>query len=124
MESQAHEQEARRIARQLSQLIRAQGRSQRSIEEELGLGSAVLSKMLNGTIRLQVSHVLMILAALEISPGQFFRALYPKEERDHPALAKLREEPAEVPGEESTEFDDRIRRSLLRLLGQPLQRKS
>jgi transcriptional regulator with XRE-family HTH domain len=117
MRNEAYEQEALRVARHLHQLIRIQERSQRSIEKELGLGSAILSKMLNGTIRLQVSHVLMILDALGIPPGQFFRAVYPKKGREHAALVKLRQAAGDELEEDSPEFDARVRRSLLRLLG-------
>jgi len=122
MRDQLSEQEARRLAHHLHELIRIQKRSQRSIEQQLGLGTSGLSKILNGTIRLQVGHVLMILGVLGISPGQFFRAAYPKEEPEHPALVKLRELAGEGrPQEESPEFDARVRRSLLRLLGEPLR---
>jgi transcriptional regulator with XRE-family HTH domain len=121
MKSDAHEQETQRITRELHRLIRIQERSQRSVEQELGLGSAVLSKMLNGTIRLQVSHVFMLLDVLGISPGQFFRYAYPKEEKEHPSLAKLRELNGEAEEVDSPEFDDRVRRALVRLLGEPLR---
>ncbi len=118
MRAQEHEQETRRIAEHLHELIRIQKRSQRSIEQELGLGSAILSKMLNGTIRLQFSHVLMILSALGVPPGQFFRTVFPQKGHDHPSLIKLRELHGEVQEQDSPEFDDRVRRSLLRLLGE------
>jgi len=117
---QDHDKESRRLAQHLYELLRIQKRSQRSIEQQLGLGSAGLSKILNGTIRLQVGHLLMILGVLGISPGQFFRAAYPKEEPEHPTLAKLRELKGDLKGEEeSPMFDDRVRRALLRLLKEP-----
>jgi len=117
---QEHEEESRRLAQHLYELLRIQKRSQRSIEQQLGLGSAGLSKILNGTIRLQVGHLLMILGVLGISPGQFFRAAYPKEEPEHPSLAKLRELKGDLKeDEESPLFDDRVRRALLRLLKEP-----
>lgn len=118
--NQEHEEESRRLAQHLYELLRIQKRSQRSIEQQLGLGSAGLSKILNGTIRLQIGHVLMILDVLGVSPGQFFRAVYPKEEPEHPTLAKLREIKGDLKeGEDSPVFDDRVRRSLLRLLREP-----
>ena len=116
---QGHEEESRRLAQLLYQMLRIQNRSQRSIEQQLGLGSAGLSKILNGTIRLQAGHLLMILGVLGISPGQFFRAAYPKEEPEHPTLAKLREIKGETVEEDSPVFDARVRRSLLRLLQEP-----
>jgi transcriptional regulator with XRE-family HTH domain len=120
MRDQEQEQEVRRIAEHLQELIRIEKRSQRSIEQQLGLGSAILSKMLNGTIRLQLSHVLMVLSALEIPPGQFFRAVFPNRGgKEHPALVKLREMHGELVEQDSPELDDRIRRSLLRILKEP-----
>jgi transcriptional regulator with XRE-family HTH domain len=118
MNQDAYEQQTRNLAQQLHRVMRIQGRSQRSVEQQLGLGSAVLSKMLNGTIRLQVSHVFMLLDVLGISPGQFFRFVYPQNEPEHPDLEKLRLARGEVEPVDSPEFDDRVRRSLLRLLGE------
>ena len=82
--------EARRLAERLALLIRASGRSLRSLEQELGLSSSMLSKMLNGTMRLQMAHVFMILRALGVGPGIFFRWAYPAEPRTSPLLDKVR----------------------------------
>jgi transcriptional regulator with XRE-family HTH domain len=119
-----HTQEIRRITQLLNQLIQIEGRSQRSLEQELGLGSSGMSKILKGVIRLQVSHVLTILGALGIPPGQFFALIFPNEGRAHPSLKKLRELEGVEVEEDSPEFDNRVRRSLLRLLTNELQRKA
>jgi transcriptional regulator with XRE-family HTH domain len=118
-----HEQEIRRITQLLSQLIHIEGRSQRSLEQELGLGSSGVSKILKGVIRLQVSHVLTILGALGIPPGQFFGLVFPSQGREHPSLEKLRELEGVAVEEDSPEFDNRVRRALLRLLAKELHRK-
>ena len=107
----------------LNKLLQLEGRSQRSVEQELGLGSSGMSKILKGIIRLQVSHVLMILEALEIPPGQFFRLVYPEEGQEHPTLAKLRESEGAVAEEDSPDFDARVRRALLRLLSGESERE-
>jgi hypothetical protein len=63
----------------------------------------------------------MLLAVLGISPGQFFRYAYPKEEKEHPSLARLRELNGEGEEADSPEFDDKVRRALVRLLGEQLR---
>ena len=125
MPPREHERDIRRMIELLNKLLQLEGRSQRSLEQELGLGSSGMSKILKGVIRLQVSHVLMILEALEIPPGQFFRLVYPEEGREHPALAKLREAESEGAVEEadSPDFDARVRRALLRLLSGESERE-
>jgi transcriptional regulator with XRE-family HTH domain len=117
--------ESRRLAELLSLLVRLSRRSRRSIEEELGLGSSALSKILGGTVRLQVTHVLEILAVLEVDPGDFFRVAYPRRHlRQSPLLERARSflqpEDEEAGGEEGfeelPEFQERVRRVLLQLL--------
>jgi hypothetical protein len=118
-----HEREAARLAELLSLLVRTSGRSRRSIEQELGLGSAGLGKILGGTVRLQMSHVLMILAALHVDPGDFFRWVYPFRGRSSELIEHARAlgspEPLEAglpPDRPDAAFDERVRASLLRLL--------
>lgn len=123
-EPEPYAQDIRRITQLLNQLIHIEGRSQRSLEQQLGLGSSGMSKILKGVIRLQVSHVLSILEALGIPPGQFFALVFPGQGREHPSLEKLRELEGVAVEEDSPEFDDRVRRSLLRLLSGELQGKA
>ena len=120
--------DSRRLAELLSVLVRVSGRSRRSIEEELGLGSSVLSKILGGTVRLQVSHVLDILAVLQVDPGDFFRMAFPRRRlRQSPVLEKarpfLQPEPAEAGGgtgeyafDDLPDFEERVRRVLLQMI--------
>lgn len=120
-------EDTRRLAEILSVLIRVSGRSRRSIEEEMGLGSSGLSKILGGTVRLQVTHVLDILQALEVDPGDFFRMAFPRRRlRQSPILEKARALIRQGPGEpgeddafgELPEFEERVRRVLLQILGE------
>src|SRR4051812_47270063 len=78
------DQEARRLVHLLADLVRISGRSLRSLEEELGMGSSVMSKILNGVIRPQLSYVLLIAPAIGISPAEFFQLAYTKKMPLHP----------------------------------------
>jgi transcriptional regulator with XRE-family HTH domain len=124
--SEGDEGEVQRLADLLSMLIKVSGRSRRSIEEELGLGSSGLSKILGGTVRLQVSHVLSILRVLQVDPADFYRMAYPRRRLRQSAIleearALLRQDPAEEEAlEEMPDFEERVRRVLLRMLsGRP-----
>lgn len=125
--------DTRRLADLLSLLVRLSRRSRRSIEEELGLGSSGLSKILGGTVRLQVTHVLDILAVLEVDPGDFFRVAYPRRQlRQSPLLDRARSflqpEDGEAAGGEvgfdEPEFQERVRRVLLQLLSGEVRARS
>jgi transcriptional regulator with XRE-family HTH domain len=70
------EAESRRIAALLHSLVKFSGRSIRSIEEELGVGSSSLGKVLKGSIQLQYGHILKILEAIGVTPAQFFQVAY------------------------------------------------
>jgi hypothetical protein len=117
-----HEREAVRLAELLSLLVRVSGRPRRSLEQELELGSGGLGKILGGTTRLQMSHVLMILAALGVDPGDFFRWVYPFRGRSSELIESARAlgspapEAAPPPAVADAAFDERVRESLLRLL--------
>src|SRR6185436_3198483 len=117
-----HAREAVRLAELLSLLVRVSGRSRRSLEQELGLGSGGLGRILGGTARLQMSHVLMILAALGVDPGDFFRWVYPFRGRSSELIENARAlgspppEAALPPAIADAAFDERVRESLLRLL--------
>jgi transcriptional regulator with XRE-family HTH domain len=119
-----HADEVARISRILQQLIEIDGRSQRTLEPLLGLGSSGLSKVLNGVVRLQMDHVLRILDVLEIPPGQFFAEVFPSRGKKHAALLKLREINGAPEEEDSPEFDARVGRALLRILQDQLQQET
>jgi transcriptional regulator with XRE-family HTH domain len=123
--------DSRRLADLLSVLVRVSGRSRRSIEEEMGLGSSALSKILGGTVRLQVSHLLDILAVLQVDPADFFHMAFPRRRlRQSPILEKARPflqpepgnpgNPGDTAGgndlDELPEFEERVRHVLLKMI--------
>lgn len=129
MEDALIDAEVRRLAELLDRVVRLSKRSRRSLEADLGLGSSGLSKILNGTIRLQVSHVLSVLEALEVDPYDFFRVAYGKRRLGKsPVIEQLRAllgpdrekgagEKEEPPaGDELPGFEERVRQVLLKLL--------
>jgi transcriptional regulator with XRE-family HTH domain len=120
---QTQEEQIDRTTRSLQHLIEIDGRSQRTLEPLLGLGSSGLSKVLHGVVRLQMDHVLRILDVLEIPPGQFFAEVFPARGKTHPSLVKLREINGEPEEEDSPEFDARVGRALLRLLADQLRQE-
>jgi len=121
-----HEKEARRLIELLGRMVKLSGRSQRALEAELGLGSSVLGKILNGSIRPQLAYVLMISEAIGISPGEFFRLAYPKQGIKSPMAKEiLAAEGIDV--DEGTapaadDLDDRVRDALIRVVDE-LRRK-
>jgi len=119
-----HEQEARRLVELLGRLVKLSGRSQRSLEAELALGSSVLGKILNGTIRPQLGYVLMISDAIGVPPGEFFRLAYPKQGIESPLARQILEiEGIDVEeGRVPDDLDERVREALIRLL-ERLRRK-
>ena len=55
--------------------------SQRKIEDHAGFSRGYLSQLLARNLDLKLWHVLAILDALEIPPGEFFRRVYPRSPR-------------------------------------------
>ena len=120
--------EARRLAERLALLIRASGRSLRSLEQELGLSSSMLSKMLNGTMRLQVAHVFMILRALGVGPGIFFRWAFPAEPRTSSLIDKVRASEESLhhraPDEDAADFEARVEKVVRRVVRELMSEQS
>jgi hypothetical protein len=116
-----HEQEVRRLTELLDAVVRVTRHTRRDIEQELGLGSASLSKILSGTVRLQVIHLLMIAEAVGMTPGEFFKLAYPGVELRSPAArsvaATLGLSPGSGAPESPGEFEERVKQALLHLLG-------
>ena len=131
MKGDLTDSEVRRLSELLELLLQISKRSRRSLEADLGLGSSGLSKILKGTVRLQVSHVLTLLEALQVDPYDFFRVAYrtrrlakspliaqllaliePEREKD----AAAKEEPPAAG--ELPEFEERVRQVLLKLLSE------
>ena len=114
----ATEAEASRLADLLTLLVRMSGRSHRSIEKELGFGSAFLSKILRGEVRLQATHILKICEVLEVDPYHFFKMAYPKAKKPPgPIILQGRVAAGLTPvDEEDADLEERIKRILRRLL--------
>jgi hypothetical protein len=112
------EAEARRIADLLALLVRMSGRSHRSIEKDLGFGSAFLSKILRGDVRLQVTHILRICDILEVDAYHFFKMAYPKPKKPPgPVILMGRTAAGMDPvAAEDAELEERIKRILRGLL--------
>ena len=60
----------------------------------------------------------MVLSALGMTPGQFFRVVYPDPGPENPTLVELGKQKGGQQAEDSPEFDGRVLRALVRLLGQ------
>jgi transcriptional regulator with XRE-family HTH domain len=125
MKEDLYEAEIDRIRGLLSTLLAATHEPLRSLEKKMGLSSAGLSKILNGTVNLQLSHILLIIEAAGIDPGQFFQAAYPRRSESrskNPAAeeweATLRAQgnlPTESPADE--DLKEQVREALRSLLG-------
>ena len=119
-QEEAADQEARRLIDLLSRLVKMSGRSLRSMEDDLGMGSSVMSKILNGVIRPQLSYVILIAGALGLSPADFFQLAYPKKTAGNPLVRKYREATGEVEEEEQApaELKEQVREVLLDLFAE------
>jgi hypothetical protein len=121
------DEESRRLARLLLTLLRTANRSVRSVEQQMGVGSSGLGKVLNGTIRLQMGHIFLVLEALDMTPGQFFHLAYPGRQPAHPVSDQfLRErgmEPAD-PQIDAPEMETLVRRTVLRMMKEFLGREA
>lgn len=126
MDSEArNEEESRRLANLLAQLVRLSRRSVRSIEQEHGVGSSGLGKVLNGTVRLQTGHIFMILETLGMTPGQFFQLAYPRREKLHPLVEEMRKTQGLRDAEEpvAADFEAQVRNVFLRMLAEILRQQ-
>lgn len=73
-----HRAEADRLADLLGKVIRLQGHSLRSIEAKAGMAENTLARLVRGKKGLYVVHILQVVEALGIRPGDFFRLAYPE----------------------------------------------
>ena len=124
MKEDRYEAEINRIRRILSSLLASTQEPLRSLEKKMGLSSAGLSKILNGTVHLQLGHILMIIEAAGIEPDRFFHAAYPR--RFPTALNPAADEweatlrvQGDLPPETraSEEIKEQVREALRSLLG-------
>jgi transcriptional regulator with XRE-family HTH domain len=117
-----YQQESRRLADLLLGMVRFSGRNVRSIERELGVANGAIGKVLNGTVRLQVDHILIIVDLLGLTPAQFFQRAYSRQERLKPhrfdkLLEMNRSNTAE---EDDLHLEALVRRVLREILGKAL----
>lgn len=122
--AETHDAEVSRLAAVLATVVRLAGRSRQSLEEQMGLSSGYLSKILGGTVELRTRHILMILAAVGMDPADFFRLAYPLGGKQGGNARLLIENVQAALGQETAaerdadaDFDEKVKRSLGRLLG-------
>lgn len=86
-------EEVQRWSQQLRLWLAAQGRSQRSVERELGWGAGYLSQLFRPTPPdLKIKHVVGILRVLKVPLQVFFTGLYGRQEDPDDLRAMSREE--------------------------------
>lgn len=122
-----YDEEVRRLAEVLATVLRVAGRTRQSLEEQLGLSSGYLSKILGGTVDLRARHILSIAEAVGMDPGDFFRLAFPRRraaKEDGRSARRLIEDVQAALGQEtaiepeaSPSFDEQVKGSLGRLLG-------
>lgn len=119
------QEETLRLTRLLSAVIKVSGRTRLGLEQQLGLSRGALSKVLGGSVELRLRQLFQILDAVGVEPEEFFRMAYPRRraaggEGSRRLLDDLEAALGAGPGfdpEPGSPFDERIRRSLARLLG-------
>jgi transcriptional regulator with XRE-family HTH domain len=118
-----YDEEVRRLTEVLATVVRIAGRTRQSLERELGLSSGYLSKILSGTVDLRARHILAIAAAAGLDPAIFFSLAYPPHEltgEQKRLIANAEAALGRRPNAEEladADFDERVRRTLARLIG-------
>ena len=121
--------EIRRCAKMLESVVRMDGLSARQLEDKLGYGAGTVNRLFSGKIELKLRHILLILEVIGIPPSQFFREVFPEDERprSEPEMAARlldlleRHAPRRLPSRHAapslsdTELDRRILEALERL---------
>jgi len=122
-----HDEEVRQLTEVLATVVRVAGRTRQSLEGQIGLSSGYLSKILGGTVDLRARHILSIVEAVGMDPGDFFRLAFPRRQSPTESGKTARRliedvqaalgqtavaEPVAAPG-----FDEQVKLSLGRLLG-------
>jgi transcriptional regulator with XRE-family HTH domain len=65
----------------LESVVRMDGMSARQLEEKLNYGAGTVNRLFSGKIELKLRHILLILEVIGIPPSQFFREVFPEDER-------------------------------------------
>jgi len=122
-----HDEEVRRLTEVLATVVRVAGRTRQSLEGQIGLSSGYLSKILGGTVDLRTRHILSIVEAVGMDPGDFFRLAFPRRRQPGDGgkgARRLIEDVQDALGQSSIAepeaapvFDEQVKRSLGRLLG-------
>lgn len=69
--------ETRRALARLRDLIEDADLRQRQVEDRAGFSRGYLSQLLNGHIEIKLRHLEVLFEVLDLSPGQYFGALFP-----------------------------------------------
>jgi transcriptional regulator with XRE-family HTH domain len=69
-------QQVEQVARALRQRIRGTGRTQREVEQSLGMGKDYLRQLLSGNMDLKLKHLFGILAVLGEEPTEFVATVF------------------------------------------------
>ena len=109
----------------LESVVRMDGLSARQLEEKLGYGAGTVNRLFSGKIELKLRHILLILEVIGIPPSQFFREVFPEDERprSEPEMASrlldLLERHAPKPAQPAASgiADDELDRRILEALG-------
>lgn len=125
------EDDIRRCAKMLESVVRMDGLSARQLEEKLNYGAGTVNRLFSGKIELKLRHILLILEVIGIPPSQFFREVFPEDERPrsepemasrlldllerHAAPRRPPARPAATSGLSDAELDRRILEALERL---------
>jgi transcriptional regulator with XRE-family HTH domain len=92
--AKAAEYEAARLIRLLARLVKLSQKSMSMLGADLGLDSSRVSQIFEGEIPPQISFVLTIAAAIELTPEEFFSLAYrPRKRVVHPLAVELLESP-------------------------------
>jgi transcriptional regulator with XRE-family HTH domain len=70
--------EIERITALLSTVIKVANVTKRELEKELGASGGYLSRLLSGKMGLSIRHILLICAAIDMQPEEFFHLAYPE----------------------------------------------
>jgi hypothetical protein len=111
-----YQQESRRLADLLLRLVRLSGRNVRAIERSLGVANGALGKVLKGTVRLQVDHILLLADVLGLTPAQFFHLAYSREEmmEPHPLVDVLQKSSGSPAGDDEDQRTEKLIRRVIR----------
>lgn len=110
--SKAENDEVDRIRMWLKTRVMSRA-SLREVERILGVKGGGIRQLLRGEMNLSLQHVLVLLEAVDIDPGVFFRQVYPESGRSRPPAPPL-----------SPEGRENMETTFGQLLGKMVERRS